>query len=151
MRESYIRKMLITVVVYLVFVVALTKLGSIFNMVLIALFFSFLAVFVAIVVIVILFTAIVVRIGRNSAQRAVLGVGGQDAQHMKAVKVFSLITAFYLLGYVPFGLTVITDDVPKEFGFLYYVNHVCNPIIYFAINDQFRRDVIAVFKRCCRK
>ena len=150
MRKGYIRKMLLTVVVFQLLVAVSTKLVSFFRIFSYLSLLYFLAAIVAIVVIVILFTAIVVRIRRNSAQRAALGVGGQDAQHMKAVKIFSLITAFYLLGYVPFGLALV-DVLPAEFGFLYYVNHVCNPIIYFAINDQFRRDVIAVFKRCCRK
>ena len=150
MRKGYIRKMLLTVVVFQLLVAVSTKLVSFFRIFSYLSLLYFLAAIVAIVVIVILFTAIVVRIRRNSAQRAALGVGGQDAQHMKAVKIFSLITAFYLLGYVPFGLALV-DILPAEFGFLYYINHVCNPIIYFAINDQFRRDVIAVFKRCCRK
>ena len=89
------------------------------------------------------------RIRRNSAQRAALGVGGQDAQHMKAVKVFSLITVFYVLGYVPFGFA-LTGRAPIEFSLLYYVNHICNPIIYFTVNEQFRGDVIGLSKRLLR-
>ena len=142
--------MLITVAIYLVLFIATSELVAVFGLLSYVMLAYFFASIVGIVVIVILFTAIVVRIRRNSAQRAALGVGGQDAQHMKAVKIFSLITAFYLVGYVPFGLT-ITSVLRAEFGFLYYINHVCNPIIYFAINDQFRCDVICLLKRCFRQ
>ena len=60
-----------------------------------ALFFFTLAMAAtALITVVILFTLIVVRIRRHSVQRAALGVGGQDGQHLTAVKMFSLITIF---------------------------------------------------------
>ena len=83
------------------------------------------------------------RIRRHCAHRAALGVGGQDGKHLTGVKMFSLITAFYLVGYVPFGL-MRTRFAPYEVGFLYFVNHFCNPLIYIIVNKRFRRDVIDV-------
>ena len=101
----------------------------------------FIAAVLAITLVVVLFTLIVVRIRRHSVQRAALGVGGQDAQHLTAVKMFSLITIFYLFGYVPFGL-MMSGLAPTEVGFFYFVNHFCNPLIYVIVNKRFRRDVI---------
>ena len=105
--------------------------------------FTLLIVVFALMVIIVLFTLIVVRIRRHSVQRAALGVAGLDAQHLTAVKMFSLITAFYLLGYVPFGL-VASGLVPSEALFFYFVNHLCNPVIYFIFHARFRRDVIGL-------
>ena len=139
--------MMITVVVYSLVVSVTLWLARFFSLFSSVFFINFLIAILAIVVIVILFTAIVVRIRRNSAQRAALGVGGHDAQHMKAVKMFSLITAFYLLGYVPFGLSK-AGVVSDKLKILYFINHICNPIIYFALNDKFRSDIIGLMKRC---
>ena len=135
MRNSYIRKMFMSVAVYMILtVVAVRVLAGTYVRDLYVKNVTTVLSILALLVIVILFSAIVVRIRRHGGQRAALGVGGQDAQHLKAVKIFSLITAFYVLGYVPFGFA-ITGRIAKEFVFLYYVNHICNPIIYVAVNE----------------
>ena len=146
MRKKYIGKMMAAVTVYILLIVIAFNLNALDYRAMLSI--TVVIAVVALVVIVILFTLIVVRIRRHSAQRAALGVGGQDAQHLTAVKMFSLITAFYLLGYVPLCFRRLNFG-PIELNFFYFVNHVCNPIIYVIFNDRFRRDVTNLAAKMC--
>ena len=147
-RNAYINKMLLSVVSFTILSATAGAMGvTIFSLYIINLTVMFIFSVIAILVIVVLFTAIVVRIRRNSAQRAALGVEEEDGQHLRAVKMFCLITAFYLLGYVPFGFSK-SGLVAREFEFLYFVNHLCNPFIYFIFNTPFRGQVINLFSMC---
>ena len=91
---------------------------------------------VALILVVVLFTLIVVRIRRHSVKRAAMGVGSQDGKHLTAAKIFSLITAFYLLGYVPFGLVYSgVASIPSSTSFFYpnFQSDVTNLVVIFRL------------------
>ena len=60
----------------------------------------------------------------------------------QSLKMFGAITILFVLSFTPFMMvnTGITQDMFWLYYF-YFMNHTCNPVIYYAINIKFRKDV----------
>ena len=70
----------------------------------------------------------------------------QMSRHRKVFVLFASITMLFVLSHVLFALKAIFKiDVPLHL--IYFVNHVGNPLIYFAHNKQFRKDVGVIAKK----
>ena len=71
---------------------------------------------------------------------------GSRRKHVVAVKTFAIVTVCFVLGYAASFLAAsgLIDDACN---YLYFANHVCNPFIYVALNREFRRSFLALFKR----
>ena len=70
-------------------------------------------------------------------------------RHVVAVKTFGAVTLCLLASYIP-AFAVASQSLRVEFLFLYYINHLCNPFIYFSFNREFRQSVFAVVRRKCK-
>lgn len=69
-----------------------------------------------------------------------------NARHITTIKVFMALLAISVLSYVPPGL-VASKVLPNfYFLYLYFINHVANPVAYYAINRQFRKGVNSIVK-----
>ena len=66
-------------------------------------------------------------------------------KHVVGLKIFGAISVFYVASYVTL-YAVGTHLVPIECAFLYFLNHVCNPVIYYHFNQEFRQKVQEVLK-----
>ena len=77
-----------------------------------------------------------VEMGENSAE----GAGGHTTSrktHVIAVETFGAVSLCFLASYV-IGYMTSFRLLPREANFLYFVNHFCNPVIYFLFNKDFR-------------
>ena len=66
-------------------------------------------------------------------------------KHVVAVKTFGAVTACLLISYIP-GYLAAAGIIPYPLILLFYLNHICNPFIYFFCNQEFRKSVVIVFK-----
>ena len=67
----------------------------------------------------------------------------RNRQHMVAIaRMFAVVTVAFVLAYLP-TLLVIFRAIPYSYFamYSYYLNHVCNPVIYGILNKDFRRDL----------
>ena len=74
------------------------------------------------------------------------------ARHVTTVKVFVGVTILFLVSYMPVVVTVVMiNDVYKHTAVMYMINHVGNPIIYYALNKKFREDANALGRNWLEK
>ena len=66
-------------------------------------------------------------------------------KHVAAVKTFGAVTACLLISYIP-AYFAAGGAIPYPSIFLFYLNHLCNPFIYFVCNEEFRKSVISLLK-----
>ena len=66
-------------------------------------------------------------------------------KHVVAVKTFGAVTACLLISY-GIGFVVAAQLLPLSFMYLYYINHICNPFIYFFVNQEFRSSVRRLYR-----
>ena len=67
------------------------------------------------------------------------------AQHVTTVKVFIAVFLLYLFSYLPSFLILFGVVDNFVFVYTYFLNHVGNPICYYVINREFRKDVHNLF------
>ena len=67
-------------------------------------------------------------------------------KHVVAVKTLGKLTVFLLFSFTAPYLVQL-DVVGFEFNILYYLNHICNPFVYFLFNRQFRQSLLDIVKR----
>ena len=60
-------------------------------------------------------------------------------KHIVAVKTFIAVSLCYIISYVT-AFTVGNKVVPIEVDYLYFLNHISNPVIYLAFNKEFRQE-----------
>lgn len=63
------------------------------------------------------------------------------SKHITAVKVFIALFLILIVSYIPTRL--VRSETAENFyvTYLYFVNHVGNPLVYYAINKTYRSDV----------
>ena len=61
-------------------------------------------------------------------------------KHLVAVKTFGAVSLCFLASYVT-SFSVGTGLIPVAALYMYFLNHVCNPVIYFLINRDFREKI----------
>ena len=66
--------------------------------------------------------------------------GGTRKKHMVAVKTFGAVSLCFLISYVMAYVTANRLIHPEVF-YLYFLNHICNPVIYLLFNREFRAKV----------
>ena len=62
--------------------------------------------------------------------------------HVKTLKLYVAVLALYLMTFI--STTIATADLLQTYPwvlYLYYVNSVGNPFLYYMFNDKFRSDV----------
>ena len=60
--------------------------------------------------------------------------------HIKASKILGSISLLFVFGYVSLLFKAATNtSLPVEY--LYYMNYIGNPLIYYVFNKKFRKDV----------
>ena len=115
------------------------------------------------VAIAVLFVKIIVKLLKlntvvpGTVQMAVVGNGTGQMQcdsnilhiqtrkkHLVAVKTFLSIWVCLIVSYLP-GYVVTLGLLHPAAIFLYFINHLCNPLIYFMFNKEFRRSVRNMF------
>ena len=67
------------------------------------------------------------------------------SQHVTSVKVFVAVFLLYLFSYLPSFLILFGVVDNFVFVYTYFLNHVGNPICYYVINREFRKDVHNLF------
>ena len=63
------------------------------------------------------------------------------ARHVTSVKVFAAILVIFILSYLPTILVINQIFDNFYIAYLYFINHIGNPVAYYVINRQFRSDV----------
>ena len=74
--------------------------------------------------------------------------------HVKTLKIYVAILVLYLFSSVP-SLLVLASDYDDDadyrwVGYLYYINNIGNPVIYYAFNDKFRQEVKTLLRSMFR-
>ena len=62
------------------------------------------------------------------------------ARHVTTAKVFIAVVILFVLSYVPVLIVVLTGRYGSFARYIYMINHIGNPIIYYTFNECFRRD-----------
>ena len=87
--------------------------------------------------------------GASSDQNAQRIARKTESTHSrKAVKIFLAITGLYIFSFTPVFLNFarLVDDF--TINYIYFLNHIGNPIIYFIVDDTFRTHVVEILR--CR-
>ena len=73
--------------------------------------------------------------------------------HIKILKLYVAILVIFLIGFLTaLMLSIGNREVIKRFhwlSYVYYLNSVGNPFIYYVFNDKFRSDVKQMFAKSC--
>ena len=72
-------------------------------------------------------------------------------QHVKTLKLYVAVLMLYLISFVPLIVEIMTHGAGIGLIYFYYLNNVCNPVIYYIFISRFRRDVKALLKICLSK
>ena len=78
-------------------------------------------------------------------------MGKNSALH-KTIKIFISVTILFLVAYIPsvFKMTNLVEDF-FPIMYAYFINHFGNPIIYYVMDEMFRKEVNRVVgKLKCR-
>ena len=77
----------------------------------------------------------------------------EGSVHVTTVKVFVGVSILFVASYIPVVVAHLTAH-HIVYKFLYMINHVGNPIIYYVLNKKFRNDATDLFRKwsfmCCR-
>ena len=68
----------------------------------------------------------------------------RDRRENRIVKQFLLITIVYLICFIPQNIGIAFNALIGRY--LFYANQICNPIIYFIVDDSFRKKLISLLK-----
>ena len=72
--------------------------------------------------------------------------GGARKKHVVAIKTFGAVSLCFLTSYITAYL-VRNGFMPIYADFLYFLNHICNPVIYLFFNREFRAKAREIFRR----
>ena len=81
----------------------------------------------------------------TTGENQVAGQNRTRRKHVVALKTFGAVFICFVASYVTLYI-VGSDLVPIECGLLYFLNHICNPVIYFLFNQEFRQKVKELLK-----
>ena len=97
---------------------------------------------VSFIAIAVLFILIIAKLLKPNAfvAQAANQTGGARKKHLVAVKTFGAVSLCFLISYVT-GYIVAIKLLPLEAAYVYFLNHICNPVIYFLFNREFREKV----------
>ena len=70
----------------------------------------------------------------------------KSSVHVTTVKVFVGVSILYVASYIPVVIAHLTAH-HIVYKFLYMINHVGNPIIYYVLNKKFRNDATDLFRK----
>ena len=73
-------------------------------------------------------------------------IGTKGSVHVTTVKVFVGVSILFVASYIPVVIAHLTAH-HIIFKLLYMMNHVGNPIIYYALNKRFRKDAIKMVRK----
>ena len=62
------------------------------------------------------------------------------ARHVTTAKVFTSVVILFVLSYVPIVTALLTAMYARLARYMYMINHIGNPLIYYTFNKSFRRD-----------
>ena len=88
----------------------------------------------------------------TSIGRAVISEGQQRrGHHVKTLKIYVGVLVLYLATVIPVALLAANiNSTHLWVAYVYYINNIGNPFIYYAFNDRFRDEVKAMFRsRSC--
>ena len=63
-----------------------------------------------------------------------------DQRHLKVLRLFGLISLFFFLSYLGMFLLIGIDSA-FPFQYIYMLNHIGNPLLYYISDGKFRKDV----------
>ena len=75
----------------------------------------------------------------------------ENSVHVTTVEVFVSVSILFVAPYTPVTLSTLTANNHIIYKILYMINHVGNPIIYYALNKKFREDVNALGEKWLQK
>ena len=78
--------------------------------------------------------------GDQSAERANQQPAARG-KHVLMMKVFAAITFLFLVSYTPVVLLIVRATHNFHVLYMYFINHIGNPIVYLIFIKQFRADV----------
>ena len=67
------------------------------------------------------------------------------AMHVQAMKIYTSLFVVFLISFWPLAAAAQMQD--KMIGYLYYMNHTVNPIIYYCFVAKFRQSVKEYWRR----
>ena len=74
----------------------------------------------------------------------------KKAKHVVAVKMFLAITFCFMASYLSVVIVIILQLDPK-FAYSLFINNLCNPLIYYWLNTEFREQYNAFWGRFVNK
>ena len=98
--------------------------------------------FVSIGVLFILIIAKIMKQNTVGPQAAVQN-GGTRRKHVVAVKTFGAVSICFIISYSTVYV-MGSRLLPTVVLYLYFLNHICNPVIYLLFNREFRANVRAL-------
>ena len=69
------------------------------------------------------------------------------ARHVTTTKMFAAISLLFVLSYAPVLMVIVNVSNNFHILYVYLINHVGNPIIYFVVNEHFRKDVKKIWAK----
>lgn len=82
-------------------------------------------------------------------ERSMTGI--TRAQHMTSVKVFCALFLQLIVSYIPVVIHNISPNGNWKYMYLYFFNHIGNPMAYYAINKQFRQEANQIVRELFEK
>ena len=59
--------------------------------------------------------------------------------HIQAMKIYTSLFVMFLVSFWPLVAASLMQD--KMIGYIYYINHTVNPVIYYCFVEKFRQSV----------
>ena len=106
----------------------------------------FVLTFTSFVLIAVLFILIIAKIMKQNkvGPQAAVQDGGTRKKHLIAVKTFGAVSLYFLISYFS-AFMAANGVIPLAALYLYFLNHICNPVIYLFLNREFRGKVQEIF------
>lgn len=96
------------------------------------------------------YSAIIYKLVNLGKQHHMMSVKHRS-QHLTAVKVCVALVLLLVVSYLP-SILLHTGVVPYfSVTYMYFFNHIGNPVAYYVISKNFRRDVAVVFRESMAK
>ena len=81
----------------------------------------------------------------TQTQNKVAGGAARRAMHVQAMKIYTSLFIVFLVSFWP--LVAASQMQNKLIGYLYYINHTANPVIYYCFVEKFRHSVKEYWRR----
>ena len=70
--------------------------------------------------------------------------------HVKTLKIYVAILVLFLATVIPVAILSRNTNANRWIVYIYYINNIGNPFIYYVFNDRFRDEVKVVLRSMCR-